>query len=299
MQTVLFGDTGFRVSRLGFGGATAGIKNYLGAFDPEKAEDRDPIIAAIQRAVELGVTYFDTAAGYGDGASETLFGEAMQGAKRDELYLASKFGVWNTKEVRPGLEETLKRMRIDYLDLLQIHGTIYSKQHLGDILHPGGFLDQLEKLQSQGMIRHIGFTGEGSDPAMVQLFETGRFDAMQVQYNLCFQHLADFSRKSGLLFEAAKTGIATISMRSTTSGLLQRWIARVNPSNEFDYTPALIQFNLSNPLIDVVLVGMRTVEEVEANVALVDDESGRIDLKELFETKQPDHAAIASASRAR
>ena len=72
-------------------------------------------------------------------------------------------------------------------------------------------------------------------------------------------------------------------MRSTTSGTLQKWVRMVNPVNTFDYTPALIQFQLSNPLVDVALVGMRTVAEVEANVALVCDPSGRIDLDELHQ----------------
>jgi len=285
METVQFGDTGFRVSRLGFGGATAGIPNYLGPFDPHDAADRAPIIAAIQRALELGVTYFDTAAGYGDGASESLFGEALQATPREQYYLASKFGVWQTRQIQPGLEASLDRLQTDYLDLLQIHGTIYNREHLEEILKPGGLLDQMEKLRERGYVRHIGFTGEGSDPAIYQLIETGRFDAIQLQYNFCFQHPADASRKSGLLYKASERRMATISMRSTTSGLFQRWINQVNPANTFDYTPALIQFNLSNPLIDVVLVGMRTVQEVEANVELVEDRSGRIDLATLFNTK--------------
>jgi len=273
------------VSRLGFGGATAGIPHYLAPFDPDDPTDRAPIIAAIQRALELGVTYFDTAASYGDGASESIFGEALQAAPREQYYLASKFSVGQTRQIRPGLEASLERLQTDYLDLLQIHGTIYTSEHLEEILKPGGLLDQMETLRDHGYIRHIGFTGEGSDPAIYQLIETHRFDAIQLQYNFCFQHPADASRKSGLLYKASERRMATISMRGTTSGLFQRWINQVNPANDFDYTPALIQFNLSNPLIDVVLVGMRTVQEVEANAALVDDRSGRIDLTSLFNTK--------------
>jgi len=72
-------------------------------------------------------------------------------------------------------------------------------------------------------------------------------------------------------------------MRGPTSGIFQRWIQWVNPENSFDYTPALIQFVLSNPLVDVALVGMRTPEEVRANLALVDDIDGRIDLDQLHE----------------
>ena len=72
-------------------------------------------------------------------------------------------------------------------------------------------------------------------------------------------------------------------MRTLTSGLLQRWIQQVNPANTFEYTPALLQFVLSNPLVDVALVGMRTPEEVEQNVAIWHDRAGRVDLHQLHE----------------
>ena len=79
METVLLGKTGRTVSRLGFGGAPAGIPNYLGVYDPNAQRDREPFIAAIGRALELGMNYFDTAASYGDGASERIYGEALAG----------------------------------------------------------------------------------------------------------------------------------------------------------------------------------------------------------------------------
>jgi hypothetical protein len=71
-------------------------------------------------------------------------------------------------------------------------------------------------------------------------------------------------------------------MRGFTSGIFQKWIRMVNPDDDFDYTAALIQFVLSNPLIDVTLVGMRTPEEVDANVATWRDEASRIDVTELW-----------------
>lgn len=67
-------------------------------------------------------------------------------------------------------------------------------------------------------------------------------------------------------------------MRAPTSGTFQRWIRMIRPDDTFDYTPALIQFVLSNPLVDVALIGMRTPERVIANVGIVDDTAGRIDI---------------------
>jgi len=66
------------------------------------------------------------------------------------------------------------------------------------------------------------------------------------------------------------------------AGIFQRWVQMVNPANTFDYTPALIQFVLSNRLVDVALVGMRTVREVESCVGIWKDESGRIDIDALW-----------------
>ena len=78
MEYVEFGDTGECVSRLGFGGAPAGLANYLGTYDPDEETGRAAVIEAIETALDCGVTYFDTAPGYGEGASALLF-EASAG----------------------------------------------------------------------------------------------------------------------------------------------------------------------------------------------------------------------------
>jgi len=72
-------------------------------------------------------------------------------------------------------------------------------------------------------------------------------------------------------------------MRAMTSGIVQRWIQKVNPENTFDCTPSLLQFVLSNPLVNVGLVGMRTVDEVEENVAIANDLDNRISMDWLHE----------------
>jgi uncharacterized protein len=101
---------------------------------------------------------------------------------------------------------------------------------------------------------------------------------IQLCYNFAYQHPYDPNRPFGSLIEAKRRGMAIVTMRTATSGLLQRWVQMVNPANRFDYTEALIQFVLSNPLVDVALVGMRSVAEVEANVRIWRDVAHRIDL---------------------
>ena len=276
MEQTLFGRTGRTVSRLGFGGAPAGLTNYLDTYSPDNSNQREQVIAAIRRALTLGITYFDTAPGYGSGASESIFGEALADAG-NAIFLATKI---NRAEqaVRRSVEASLTRLRRDQLDLVQIHGSSYTPEQATLILGKGGLLAQLETLRDEGLIRHLGFTSEDNNAAVFQFIASGRFDVMQICYNLFHQHAYEPTRPFGSLLEADKADMGTVTMRTLTSGLLQKWIRQVNPNDRFDYTPALLQFVLSNPLVDVALVGMRTVDEVERNVAIAAEVAGRIDI---------------------
>jgi aryl-alcohol dehydrogenase-like predicted oxidoreductase len=283
MESTQLGKINATVSRLGFGGAPAGLTNYLGQYQPANPEQRAQVIAALQRAVELGITYFDTAQAYGDGESESIFGEALQG---QPVFLATKIGHWVT-EPRRAVEESLLRLRRDRIDLLQIHGTTYSDGLAERILAPGGLLFEMQRMKEEGMLRYIGFTTEDQNPAVYRFIATGQFDSIQLAYNLLFQHPAEPTRPFGTLYEARGANMATMTMRTLTSGVFQKWIQWVNPENQFDYSPALLQFVLSNPLVNVALVGMRTPAEVERNVQIAEDLGGRIDIDQLHNKYLP------------
>ncbi|MEM7031357.1 MAG: aldo/keto reductase [Chloroflexota bacterium] len=280
METCQLGRTELTVSRLGFGGAPAGLTNYLGTYTPDDKQHRGQVIAALETAVDLGITYFDTAADYGDGASEQIFGEVLADVS-SEIVLATK--VSNRMDVRASIERSLKNLRRDYLDVIQIHGTVYESDQADVILREGGLLDQLLALKAEGLVRFIGFTSEANNPAVYRFIADGRFDVMQLAYNFLHQHPYDPTRPFGSLIKAAEQKMGIITMRTLTSGLLQKWIQQINPTNDFDYTPALLQFVLSNPLVNIALVGMRTPEEVKANVQICQDVSGRLDLKTLHQ----------------
>ncbi|MCU0522689.1 MAG: aldo/keto reductase [Anaerolineae bacterium] len=287
MEYTQLGRTGISVSRLGFGGAPAGLTNYLSSYSPEDREQRDNVIRALQRAVELGVTYFDTAPAYGRGASEVIYGEALAGLG-DGVFVATKVtpdfvGAHKGLGVRASVEASLTRLRREQLDLVQIHGSSYSREQVDAFLAPGGLVAQMEALRDEGLIRFLGFTTEDNNPAVYRFIESGRFDVMQLCYNLLYQHPAEQTRPFGSMFEAESKRMGIVTMRTVTSGLLQRWIQWANPGNTFDYTPALLQFVLSNPLVDVALVGMRDVEVVEANVRIAENTEGRIDIRALHE----------------
>lgn len=281
MEYTKLGRTGVTVSRLGFGGAPAGLTNYLGKYTPADTQQRRAVIEAIQRAYELGMTYFDTAPGYGNGESEAIYGEALAGLG-DKVFVATKVSA-NVLNVRQSVEGSLKRLNRDALDLLQIHGSSYAQAQTDAYFASGGMLEQMERLKQEGLIRAIGFTTEDNNPAVYRFIASGKFDVIQLCYNLLYQHPAELTRPFGTLFEADTREMGIVTMRTVTSGLFQRWVQLANPENTFDYTPALLQFVLSNPLVDVALVGMRDAQTVEANARICDDLAGRIDLNALHE----------------
>ncbi|MBT4125236.1 MAG: aldo/keto reductase [Chloroflexi bacterium] len=286
LESTGLGRTGADAIRIGFGGAPAGLTNYLDPFSPVDTAQREGVIAAIGRAVEVGINYFDTAAAYGTGESEKIFGEGLSAAgissQRDDLYIATKVS-HNEANPRESIEKSLKNLRLDSLDLVQVHGTTYTPEARDQTLRSGGTLEVLEQARDEGLIRHIGFTTEDQNPPVYEFIASGRFDVMQTCYNLVFQHTYEPTRPFGSIYEADKAGMGVVTMRSLTASVFQRWMSAVRPDDEFDYSPALLQFVLSNKLVDVALVGMRTPEEVDKNIAVLNDVAGRFDLNDLHE----------------
>ncbi len=273
--------TNFPLSKLGFGGAAIGLTNYMGRYDARSDENRANAIATIKKAVEVGVNYFDTAPVYGDGLSEELLGEALEHVQTP-VFVATKAFADTPGGIRASVEKSLRLLRRSKVDLLQVHGLSHTLEQAQDILRPGGTLEQLEALRDEGLFDRIGFSVEDMNDGCYALIKSERFDAMQLAYNLLLQHPYEPTRPFGALFEAKKRGMLTATMRTATSGIFQRWVQMVNPNNTFDYTPALIQFVFSNKLVDVALVGMRSVEDVESCAQIWKDESGRIDIDALW-----------------
>jgi aryl-alcohol dehydrogenase-like predicted oxidoreductase len=293
MEYTTLGGTAASVSRIGFGGAPLGLANYLGHFDPGDARDRSAMFAAIEVALEGGINYSDTAPGYGGGASERVLGEALRGVDSSggrPLFVATKVSyggeVGDSRggtDVRASLEASLERLGRSHVDLLQIHGDSFTTEQTDAILAPGGVAEQLHSVKAEGLTRHVGFTTEDNNDSVYRLIRSGAFDTVQLCYNLLFQHPYDPTRPFGSLLEARRHGLGTLTMRTTTSGTFQRWVSMVNPTDTFDYSSALVQFVLSNPHVDVALVGMRDPDVVRANLAVADDLAGRIDLTALHE----------------
>lgn len=279
MQYRTLGRTGLRVSEIGMGGAQFGIKDYMGRWDPDAPASQQAVIETVHRALDLGYNYFDTAPGYGDGRSEELLGRALKG-HRHEVVLATKVsgGHWTPAEIRQSVEASLRRLQTDVIDVIQFHGGWYNRGEDEIILQQGG-LETFQALRDEGKVRFLGFTTEGPSGGVERLIASGAFDAMQVRYNILFQHPSDFENDQGVIRQADALGMGIILMRPLTSGVFQRLLTSYFPHiSKAEVSRLCLNYVLSDPYVDVALVGVRDPELVEVNAAISDDIASRLDL---------------------
>lgn len=277
------GRTGLEVARLGFGGAVIGIPDYLTAGRRDDAGFVDAAKAALGRALDAGVNLFDTAPGYGAGRSEEVYGEALEGRRRD-IVLATKVGV------APGdpperwwasVRDSLTRLRTDHVDLLQLHGSTWGDEQAVWVLDE--VVPWLREARAAGLTRFFGITAEAPSGGLEDLIRSGAFDTLQIAYSVIYQAACDHQRSAfGVIPMAREAGMGVLTMRTTTSGVLRKLLHSEFPDLPDEGIARLaINFVLSTPEIDCALVGMHTVGEVDANVALAADEQARIDVDEL------------------
>jgi aryl-alcohol dehydrogenase-like predicted oxidoreductase len=282
MQYRTLGRTGLTVSEIGFGGAQVGIPNYMETWDPAGEREQQTIIDALNRALDLGLNYVDTAPSYGDGTSEQVLGRVV-GKRRDEIVLATKLSSYDRDSVIESAERSLRRLQTDVIDILQFHGGTYEQDDLDTILNRGG-LEALQTLRDQGKIRFLGFTAELPSGGVSALIATGAFDVMQIRYNFTYQCACDFIDPRGVMREAEDQNMGIVIMRPLTSGIFQRLMVGAFPRlADADLSAFLLNYVLSNPFVDVAIIGMRRAAEVEQNNALSDNTSLRLDLDQVHD----------------
>jgi len=216
-----FGTTGLHASEIAFGTWALG-SDWWG-----KTDDPDVLIG---RAVELGITFFDTGDAYGQGANEEFVGRALARADRDSIQISTKFGYvldsdrqqhsegerphdWSPEHAREALEGSLRRLGTDYVDLLQLHNPRM------DAIERNDLFGELEALRDEGKLKHfgvalgpaIGWREEG-----IRALKTRPIAALQTVYNLLEQEPGrDF------LETAERTGAGVMARVPTSSGLLE------------------------------------------------------------------------------
>jgi aryl-alcohol dehydrogenase-like predicted oxidoreductase len=277
------GRTGIEVSVIGFGGAPMGLDDYMEVEDRNDARVRAEAVEAVREAVRLGITYYDTAPSYGDGLSESSLGEALEGC-RDDVLIGTKFGFRadsSPEKYEEGLRASLDRLRTDRVDLLQLHGGTF-REPLAQTILDSCVFEWLSEMKQKGLCRFAGITAEAPSGALERLLGSGRFDVMQIAYNLIYQAACDYQREPfGVIPLARSLGMGILTMRSTTCGFIQKLIGRAFPGIDTDgLTRLAINFVVSTPEVDCALVGMRKARIVRENVAMVEGDA-RLDLREL------------------
>jgi len=210
-------------------------------------------VAVIHRALDQGVNYCDTAPAYA--GSLDYYGAAL-GERRRQIFLASK----THDRTRDGslrlLDESLKRLRTDHLDLWQLHD-LRTSSDLKTIFGHGGALEALLQAREDGRVRFLGLTGH-HDPAIL-LEAMGRFDfdTVLVALNVADTHRLSFART--VLLEAARRGMGVIGMKVYAAGvLLHSGSAPLTPGEAMGYV-------LSLPGVSTVIIGCSSPAEVDEN----------------------------------
>jgi len=278
------GNTGLRVSRLGFGV----MRLPMEGSGAEARVNRELAIPLLRRAVELGVTYFDTAVGYNNQDSQRAIGEAFAGGLREKVVLSTKNPYYGAseKEWWAHLENSLERLRTPYIDCYNHHGTNATqfREYVLPVLSKW-----MQKARDQKLIRHICLSFHDSAEGLREIIRSGYPEVITLQYNLLDRYLEE------PIAEARKRGIGIVVMGPVAGGRLG---ASSKPLEEMvpgiRRVPELaMRFVLANPSVDVALSGMENLAQLEENAAtcadaatlsnehrvLIDEQLGR--LKEL------------------
>ncbi len=225
------GKSGLDVSLLGFGGI------------PIQAVSEEEAIAAVRRAYDLGVTFFDTARGYT--TSEERIGQALAGK---EVILASKAPAEDAAGMYQAICTSLTMLQRDVIDLYQLHG-VSDDETLARRTAPGGALDGMRRAQQEGKIKHLGITGHRPETLLHAVEQFPEFVSVQVPFNVVESELTQT-----LLPICAQHDVGVIAMKPVGGG-------------NFTNAPLAIKWCLTQP-ISVAIPGMGTVAEVEADVAV-------------------------------
>jgi len=293
------GKTGLQISEIGYGAWGIGKTSWIGASDDES-------LRALHRSIELGLNFIDTALGYGDGHSEQLVGQVVREHK-EPIYVATKIPPKNKQwPARAGVpvhetfpaehviactERSLRNLGLDTIDVQQFH--VWSDEWVGE----GDWLEAVRKLKEEGKIRHFGISINDHQPNnALKLIETGLVDTVQVIYNMF-----DQSPEDQLLPACEKHGVGVIVRVALDEGGLT---GRITPDTTFDegdfrngyfqgdrkrevyervtriaadlgigiesMPEAALRYVLSHPAVSTVIPGMRSVRNVENNMAVGD-----------------------------
>jgi len=240
------GKSGVEVSILGLGG------HHIG-----RIRDDNESIALTRRAIDGGVTFLDNAWEYHNGRSEELMGRALQDGYRKKAFLMTKHHGRDKKTAMAHLEDSLRRLRTDVIDLWQFHEIVYDPDP-EMIFAPDGGIEAAEAAKKQGKVRFIGYTGHRDPLLHLKMLAYGYpWDAVQMPLNVFDAQYKSFEKHVVPIL--VRRGIGVIAMKTLGSGhLLQSGL--VTPEEGLRYVWSLP--------VSTIVSGMENTRLLEANMAL-------------------------------
>lgn len=206
------GTTGERVSAIGVGGWHLGLKHV----------DEELAIRIVRSAIDRGINFLDNCWDYNDGASELRMGKALREGYRARSFVMTKIDGRSKKEAAKQLDESLRRLGVEYIDLVQHHEIIrFDDPHR--IFHPEGANAALLEAREAGKLRYIGFTGHKDPRIHLHMLEVAKehgfkFDTVQMPLNVMDAHYRSFEKL--VLPELVKEKIGVLGMKSMANGIL-------------------------------------------------------------------------------
>ena len=262
-----FGNTGIEVSALGFG-----AMRLPTIGEGEKIHvDMEKSVPILNRGLDLGITFIDTAWGYLNETSEKAVGEALVGRDRSKIFIATK-NMINTdvKEYRKRLDLQLEKLKTDYIDFYHIHGlqwTVFEHKAI-----PKGYLSELKKARDEGLIHHLSFSCHDTPDNIIKLIDTGEFSSMLIQYNLLHRY------NETAISHARSKGMGITIMGPVGGGRIS-FLSQLKPREGRSLPELALRFVLANPDVSAAVSGMHSLEMVEENTAVADNDGPLSDIE--------------------
>lgn len=213
MQYRTLGHTGERVSCVGLGGYHIGVQST-----------EDESIRIVRQAIDAGINFLDNCWDYNDGGSEVRMGKALRDGYRKRAFLMTKIDGRDAKTATSQLEDSLRRLQTDHLDLLQFHEIIRMNDP-DRIFAAGGAFEAMQKAKQAGKIRYLGFTGHKDPEIHLKMLHTALAhgwtpDSVQMPLNAMDTHFNSFEHK--VLPELLKHNIGVLGMKPMGGGIILR-----------------------------------------------------------------------------
>lgn len=238
----LLGTTGVRVPLIGYGTAPLGKKEV----------SRDHAVRCLNHAIDRGITYLDTSPDYG---SEPHVGDVMR-TRRSEVFLATKVNKRSKEGVLDELKESLRRLRTDHVDLIQVHA-INAWADLEQALAPDGAVAALEEARQDGLVRYIGITGHARPEILAHAIAEYPFDTVLSALGMA-DHLISNPERF-LLPEAQTHSVGVIAMKVFGHGAYQS-------------RDLALRFSLGLPGVSLAILGLNDERQIDEAIELAGDQ---------------------------